>query len=101
LWEIYKDDWMGKGQEWHWLDSYKWLVKQMNLRGIKCENPPIWAWYQWDEARKDPDLIGGGHGKIGVEHVCIEIEVPDELVLLSCFHTWGLVLNNWYCSLSE
>ena len=77
-----------------WAQAYLWMIQQMNERGIKCDSPPMWAWQRWSEDSKEPVLVKG-------EFVCIELDVPDELVLLSDFNAWHGVLNGWYCSLSK
>lgn len=76
------------------INGYNWLVKIMNER---MQNPnqveyPIWAWYRRDGSNEYPDLnsIGLGYDKPAV---MIEIEIPDEEVLLSDFDLWHSVLN--------
>lgn len=72
--------------------AYKWLCDQMEKRGIRLRGrPPMWAWPH------KPDMRTSAHnyrGKNGV--VLLELEVPDELVLLSHFNAWHCVLNDHY-----
>ncbi|MBU5255781.1 DUF3841 domain-containing protein [Tissierella praeacuta] len=42
---------------------------------------------------RKPDLRYSGHGE---QMACIELEIPDNNVLLSNFDLWYYVLNNWY-----
>ena len=79
------------------INGYNWLVKQMNK---KIQNPdkieyPIWAWYKREGINEYPDLNGLG---LGYNEPCvmIELEVPDEEVLLSDFDLWHCVLNDSY-----
>lgn len=72
--------------------AYKWLCAQMEQRGIRLKGrPPIWAWTH------KPDMRIAAHswrGKNGV--VRLEIEVPDDQVLVSNFEAWHCVLNDHY-----
>lgn len=81
------------------IKAYDWLVAQMDARGIphpKGVEYPVWAWHTRDWKRKQPDLRRNEYGKRGETSVCLEIEVPDELVLLSDFDAWHYVLNEIY-----
>ena len=78
-------------------EAYDWLVHEMNLRiggppdGVRY---PVWAWYILDNAHKKPDLRKErwGYGRGGEQYVCIEIEIPDNQVLLSDFDAWSNIL---------
>lgn len=48
-----------------------------------------------------PDLRARAHIPSGTKGVRIELDVPDDLVLLSDFETWHAVLNNHVLSYSE
>lgn len=95
----FKEDGILKGQkefvfEWD-IEAYKWLIEQMDKRlGIKGSYP-IWVW------TKKPKLREKGLMEKGTPSVCIKLEIPDEIVLLSDFDAWHCVLNDWFCSLSE
>lgn len=56
---------------------------------------PVWAWYQWRKDRKKPDLRAKRWycGYKGEKFYRLEIEIPDEQVLLSDFDAWGIILN--------
>lgn len=81
--------------------SYDWMVAQMEKRiGKRPEGViyPIWAWHTYDWKHKKPDLrTCWFRGRYGV-HACIEIDVPDESVLLSDEVNWHYVLNDWFYS---
>ena len=57
---------------------------------------PIWAWHTRDWQHKKPDLRNIGLGNKGEKSVCIEIEIPDNEVLLHDYDAWHYVLNNWW-----
>lgn len=77
-------------------DSYAWMIEQMDKRIAHPENCtlPIWAWYKYDWKNKKPDLRRTGFGNKGEKSVCIELEIPDDEVLLSDFNAWHYVLNH-------
>lgn len=64
-------------------------------------NTPVWAWYKQDGKSERPDLDETGYAESGTQVVCMELEVPDELVVLSDFNNWHYVLNKWYCDESN
>lgn len=80
-----------------WQEEYDWLIGQMRSRlgeppeGISY---PVWAWYLQDGQRKKPDLRKErwGNGWKGDRFACMEIEIPDEEVLLSDFDSWSVIL---------
>ena len=80
-------------------ESYRWLVKQMRE---KIGNPPdgveypVWAWYKRNGRRHRPDLRRTGFGTRGDKLVCMEIDIPDNQVVLSDFDAWHFVLNKIY-----
>lgn len=75
--------------------AYRWMAEQMNSRNLGLgEYAPIWAWAWKDK----PDLRRVGHGDPGSALVRMELEVPDDLVLLSDFDLWHFVLNNEFIS---
>jgi hypothetical protein len=74
-------------------------VEQMILRvgpspeGVKY---PIWAWHTWDWQHKKPDLRRAEFINCNGSSVCIELELPNNCVLLSNEDMWHIVLNNGY-----
>jgi hypothetical protein len=83
----------------NWKEAYDWLASQMKKRvGLPPEGVtlPVWAWYQWEGARKKPDLRKErwGSGFCGEKFVCLECDIPDHEVLLSDFGSWSIVLSN-------
>ena len=85
--------------EWGFDKPYKWLVEQMKTRigqppiGVEY---PIWAWHTFDWKNKKPDLRNGVFRGYEGPQVCIELEIPDEKVLLSDESAWHIVLNNGF-----
>ncbi len=87
-------------------NEYDWLVGQMKKRiGAPPEGVtyPVWAWYQLNGKRCKPDLRRErwGYGLKGDIYVCMEIDVPDENVLLSDFDAWSIILLHGLLSDTE
>lgn len=95
---IYTD---GRRVHPYYKKAYKWMMDQMNKRGIPTTKYPIWAWHTSEAGKRKPDLRRKGYAARGESMVLIEFEPPEELVLLSDFDGWHSVLNNWYHSYSE
>lgn len=83
--------------------AYHWMAEQMRKRigepPIKGIEYPMWAWYQYNSAkdnkppRSPKDMIEG-------VNAYMEIEIPDNEVLLSDLGSWHAPLNecpldNW------
>ena len=86
--------------------AYDWLATEM----IKRVGPPpegvtypVWAWHTWYGKREKPDLrrMRWETGDAGEKQVCLEIDIPDDKVLLSDYDAWHAVLNDWLLSDSE
>lgn len=80
------------------LTAYDWLNQYLER---KTEKPatvsyPVWAWYRFNGKEKKPDLRHSCYGRRGEKMVCLELEVPDNEVLLSDFDLWHFPLNNWW-----
>lgn len=84
------------------LDRYGWIIEKLNNKDSKpCHvSYPVWAWFRFDSKEKKPDLRHSCYGYRGDKMVCIELEVPDEKVLLSDFDLWHFVLNDWWLDTS-
>ena len=80
--------------------AYKWLIDKMtdpyNIDKPEGVELPIWAWHTWNWKHKKPDFRMSGLGVRGTKYVCIELEIPDNEVLLSDFDAWHCVLNDHY-----
>lgn len=78
---------------------YDWMSMQMKKRiGEPPEGViyPIWAWHTLDWQHKKPDLRRSEFRFFEGDQLCIELEIPDQDVLLSDEEAWHFVLNNWY-----
>lgn len=80
-------------------EMYNWLVLQMRERigePPKGVIYPVWAWHTQRSKHQKPDLRSERwtNGCDGEKFVCLELEVPDEQVLLSDFDLWSIVLLN-------
>ena len=97
--QSFDDKLVGKELDPQLEEAYAWLAEQMTIRigpapaGVRF---PVWAWYQYDGKRR-PDLRKERwtNGSGGERFACIELEVPDDQVLLSDFDNWLCVLGRW------
>lgn len=78
--------------------QYDWLVEQMHQR---IGNPPLleiryplWGWYQY-HSRKKPHPPKTPLKKGEEYSVYLEIEIPDNEVVLTDFSLWVNCLNGW------
>ena len=79
-------------------DAYLWLAQKMREKignppdGIKF---PVWAWHTQDWKHKKSDLRSERwcYGHYPEKYACIEIEVPDNEVVLSDYDLWHCILN--------
>ncbi|KJW11790.1 hypothetical protein VC81_11165 [Levilactobacillus spicheri] len=78
--------------------AYRWMRHQMERRigpAPVADAYPIWGWYRRDWQHKRPDFR---YYRDYEDQVCLEIDVPEEQVLLSDFETWNGILNEGYLS---
>ncbi len=84
-------------QEWDgFKEAYDWICKQMKKtignppRGVKY---PVWAWYLYEGKNKRPDMR---HRDVRVNEksVLLEVEIPDNEVLLTDEEFWHSILND-------
>ena len=79
--------------------AYQWMAKQMRRRigeppaGVVY---PIWAWHTLNWRHKKLDLRRMEFRGYSGKHVCIEIEISADKVLLSDEVGWHFVLNDSY-----
>jgi hypothetical protein len=78
-------------------EQYEWLMGQMKDRvGDPPDGTlqPIWAWYTSNGERAKPDLRRQrwSHGNAGEKYVCMEVEIPEEQVVLLDFISWKIIL---------
>ena len=71
------------------LEAYDWIKKFVPENNNNNNNYPIWAWNKKPDLRKKmfSDYIKSGE-------YLIELEVPDNLCLISDFSLWHCVLND-------
>ena len=86
--------------------QYDWLVSQMKKRiGYPPEGVsyPVWAYQRWRLTKRRPDLraVRWYWGKIGEKHYRLEVDIPDNEVLLTDRNSWDIMLNNGLLSYSE
>lgn len=77
---------------------YDWMADEMRKRIGNPPNPevryPLWAWYQYTSRKRpkppvSPNMLASDQE----EGVMLEIEIPDDEVLLSDFGLWHVPLN--------
>ena len=94
-----KSELLNSGDEWSqdFKDAYNWLVKIMERRIPKPAQAvyPIWAWFKYNGKNKKPDLRTTYFRTYPKGHVLMELEVPDNKVLLTDEESWHGVLNKW------
>lgn len=78
--------------------AYDWLVPKMIERigkppyeGIKY---PVWSWYHYSPKYK-PDLRYSEFKYHKYPQVRLELEIPDNQIVLSDFDLWGSVICYW------
>ena len=85
--------------EMNFQSAYDWMCEQMRQKiGPPPEQVtyPIWAWHTLDWKHQKPDLRRTEFCWQPEHSVCLELEIPEEQVLLSDEERWHFVLNNWY-----
>lgn len=103
--QSFDDQLVGKELDPQLSGAYTWLAEQMTSRigpapeGVRF---PVWAWNLYEGKRK-PDLRKERwtNGAGGERLACIELDVPDDKVLLSDFDNWHCVLSRWAITESE
>lgn len=79
-------------------DAYDFMVESMEKKGIKKPDGvkyPVWAWYRIDGKNARPNCRSNEYRQYQATEL-LELEVPDEQVLLSDFDGWHDVLNRCY-----
>lgn len=79
--------------------AYDWISEQMKMRvgpPPKGVVYPFWAWHTIDWRHQKPDLHRTEFRAYKGNQVCLEIEIPDNMVLLSDETSWHIVLNDAY-----
>jgi hypothetical protein len=83
-----------------WQNAFRWMSEQMAQRGIPIgEDAPVWAWHSVYRLGGKPDdawadgLLFGYQKAQGIE--LLELEVPDEMALPSCYNEWNLILDRF------
>lgn len=77
--------------------AYIWMAEQMRKRIGEPPLPeikqPVWAWYQYDSKKRSKPKKSKHENSYDDKCVLIEMEAPDEEVLLSDFSLWNIPLN--------
>lgn len=95
------------GALWTFKDAYDWIVSMMvkhEINGRENTFYPWWAWHTYKGKNKKPDLRTIGLGNNGERSVCIELDIPDDEILLTSHTYWHDVLNDretWLIDVDE
>lgn len=76
--------------------QYDWLADKMRfLVGNPPEGVvyPVWAWHTWEGHRKRRDMRRRGYGTKGLKLIQMEIDIPDDKVMLTDFDLWVAALH--------
>ncbi|MEJ7677212.1 MAG: DUF3841 domain-containing protein [Segetibacter sp.] len=97
---IIEASWDRYSETFPFIKSYEWMVKQMVIRKISCNNnAPIWAWHSCGKYENAPRLVDARcllsdiELKDGIQ--TIELECPVELALLSNYGIWNKMLDKF------
>lgn len=85
-------------------EAYAWLAGQMTRRIGPPPNGtelPVWAWHTTDWKNKRPDMRQPLFRYSDKPHVLMELELPEDRVLLSDYIAWHIVLNQGYYGNAE
>ncbi|WP_460044589.1 DUF3841 domain-containing protein [Pseudomonas sp. S2_H01] len=82
-------------------DAYAWMKGSMASAGIYPPGPdlsPWWCWVRREQNHPEPYIedTEGLH-----DPVVLELSIPAEKIVLSCFDLWHFVLNKCYVWASE
>ncbi len=81
------------------LQAHQWMARQLEQRvsappeGVKF---PLWAWHTTYGKHEAPDFRKSMFRRYEDQRVCIELDIPDDKVLLSDYDAWQEVLNDEY-----
>ena len=85
-------------------DAYGWMIEQMEQRlsSIRPESAyPVWVWYRYNGTAESKPDVNDPYGEPNQPLVLLELEVPENEVLLSDFELWHAVLNDFAIDLDD
>lgn len=82
-----------------WQHAFRWMAQQMIERDIPIkEHAPIWTWHSVNRigGKPDEDCVNALMNDIQLSRGLdlLELEVPDHLVLPSCYGYWNNILDS-------
>lgn len=103
---IIEANWDRYSETHPFIQAYQWMAKQMSIRKINGnDNAPIWAWHSCGKYEKAPSLVDARGLLSDVELEggiqTVEFECPVELVLLSSYRIWNMMLYELFPSEGE
>lgn len=77
--------------------AYDWLVAKMNEKIQKPENVqyPVWAWYLINGKNVKPDRRTSLFKNYNEYDTIMELDIPEDSVLLTDFDDWHYVISNY------
>ena len=85
-------------------NAYDWIVEKMDKKIEHPENIvyPIWGWYKRNNNLEYPDINElSNEFRSKTKQYLLELEIPDDQVLLSDYNKWEAVLNDAYFHYEE
>ena len=85
----------------NWHNAYRWMVAQWSKQtGLSFESAPFWCWHSCNGTYNAPPTVGTaslliGDWKYAKSTVLVELNVPDELCLLSSYSIWNDALDDF------
>ena len=76
--------------------AYQWMTQQLLVRcGLSCRSP-VWFWMRYPGSESGPILEEQSLLAPGIRGVCVQAEVPDDLLLVSRYLGWIQAISGDY-----
>ncbi len=86
------------------LFAYSWLIKKMQERNISYQfnsKNMIWSWFLIDGVNKIDKRKSFTRNFQNKPFALLELDIPEQRLLLSDFDAWHYVLNYWPINIEE
>jgi hypothetical protein len=103
---IIEASWDRYAKTYDFLKAYRWMARQMAIKKTSCNNnAPVWAWHSCGKYEAAPKLVDARSLLSDVELEngiqTIEFECPAEVVLLSNYGVWNMMLHEIFPDMDE
>lgn len=85
----------------NWRVWYRWMCQQWELRlGSRMTGAPLWCWHSCNGALESEPTVGtyallmGDWDHYASSMVSLQLDVPDNLVLLSSYSRWNEAIDD-------